>query len=179
MKLTTRIFAAVLALASFGNADVSPSPSLAPEDIGAFKWIVGATGGEGEVVILRHSRTRTNEGKEHKEIHDMVSYSPGKRHEGSFVAINPNYFNVDSIEEPNWHIAAFGGSGWCPGKYDGSESGDNYGMIRFRDKSGTIIKYEFTAIVMSYEEAKKHYADFPDKDSTGWKWGGTPIQAAP
>ena len=60
------------------SAEVTRSPSLAPEDLGAFKWVIGATGGEGEVVVLRRVRTRVIGDKNKVEIYDSVAYDPGK-----------------------------------------------------------------------------------------------------
>lgn len=98
------------------SAEVTESPSLAPEDIGAFKWVIGATGNAGEVVILRCSRTWTVGDTKHVDTHDIVSYNPGKRFEDSFVAIDPDYFNPYDKTEHKWHIKRFGGSGWLEGE---------------------------------------------------------------
>ncbi len=156
------------------HAEVKQAAALAPSDIGAFKWIVGATAGTGEVVILRYSRIWTAGDKKSVDTHDKVSYSPGKRVEGSFVAIDPNYFTPSHSSEPNWHIAAFGGSGWVQGKCSSSSIGNNFGSITFTNKSGDIYEYQFTAIVMSHEEALTIYDDLPDLSATGWRWGGSP-----
>jgi len=158
-------------------ADVKQSAHLSPQDIGAFKWIVGATAKEGEVVILRYSRTWTTpEGMKHIDTHDIVSYGSGKRDEGSFVAINPDYFNVGKEGDPTWHIQNFGGSCWCPGKYSGSSTGGERGSIKFTTSEGHVREYVFFALVMPYEEASKLYSNgLPKKSQSSWVWGGSPI----
>jgi hypothetical protein len=164
-----------LAFAVPAFADVNKAQTLAPSDFGAHKWIVGATGGEGEVVILRCIRTHVDGDKKWVDINDSVSYNPGKRHEGSFVAINPDYFNVEKKGEPNWNIATFTGNGWCPGRWTGSETGENSGRISFTDSKGCVTRYEFSAITLAYEDAAKLYNDFPAKSSSGgWEFAGSP-----
>lgn len=163
----------LLAFAINGLADVTSAPQLAPEDIGAYKWIISETGGDGEVVILRHIRTKTSGGDSQKETRDTVANAPGEKQEGTFVAINPTYFDPDHDGEPNWHIAAFGGSAWCLGEVAESETSDNYGKIRFEKEDGSSTEFEFMAIVMPYAEAKELYPDLPEA-TRNWKWSGSP-----
>tara|TARA_R110000850_G_scaffold157708_3_gene281770 strand:- start:698 stop:1327 length:630 start_codon:yes stop_codon:yes gene_type:complete len=173
MRPTIPLFALLIFSISV-SAEVTKSPSLAPEDIGAFKWVIGATGNAGEVVILRWSRTWTVGDTKHVNTHDMVSYDPGKRFEDSFVAIDPDHFNPYDKIEHKWHIKKFGGSGWIEGEYSGSSTGGNHGAIKFTNKKGQTYEYKFFAIVMSHQEAAGIYDGLPDDSTTGWKWGGEP-----
>jgi hypothetical protein len=171
---TPKIIALLIVLMTPASAEVKEAEALAPSDIGAFKWIVGATGDAGEVVILRWSRTWTVGKTKHVNTHDTVSYDPGKRHEGAFVAIDPDYFNPYDKVEHKWHIAPFGGSGWLEGEYSGSSTGDNFGTIKFTNKKGQTYEYRFSAIVVSHREAFGIYDGLPDDSTTGWKWAGEP-----
>jgi hypothetical protein len=136
-------------------------------DKGTYKWTVGATGDTREVVVLRWSRTWTVGDTKHISIHDTVSYNPGKRTEGSFVA------TLDKTKN-QWIIQPFGGSGLLDAEYTNSFFGGNSGKINFKNTKGHTYDYEFSAFAITYKEAVTIYDGLPSDDTTGWKWAGEP-----
>jgi hypothetical protein len=98
----------VLALAftvlcqSASAQQVKMAESLAPEDLGAFKWIFAETANENEVVVFRMTTVRERGGKLTTEHWDTVCYSPGKLQEHSAFFFDPTYFAFEEPPEPRW-----------------------------------------------------------------------------
>lgn len=155
----------VLMTTAFAEGEKPGDPARAGN--GAYKWTVGATGDAGEVVVLRFSRTWSVGETKHVRTHDTVSYNPGKKSEGAFVATYDK-----AIQQ--WRIRPFGGAGRLDAEYSGSSFEGNSGTIKFTNKSGQSYEYRFSAFVMSYQRAVSIYDGLPSDSETGWKWAGEP-----
>jgi hypothetical protein len=153
---------------------VEKASSIAPEDLGAYKWLLSATAQENQVVIFRVTTVRDWNNEVTTEIHDDVSYSPGKKKTGSAFFINPRYFDT-SVDEPKWNFQTLGGSGWIEGKFAECSSSDDKAEITFESKQWGKTKKIFQVFIKSYDEASKLYDGLPKiSPNVGWGWSGSP-----
>jgi len=162
--------------ACFGQK-VEVATSIAPEDLGAYKWILSGSARVDEVVIFRVTRIRGwPNGKVTKDIYDTVCYSPGEKETGTAFFFDPEYFNTSRNEEPKWHWKALGGTGWIEGKYAGhSSSGGDKAEINFESKSWGKTKIVFETLIKPYDEASRLYEELPQiSPDGGWRWAGSP-----
>ena len=174
MKYTFFLASLVLSQLCFGQK-VELSSTLAPEDLGAHKWIFSGTAQENQVVIFRVTTIREwPDGKVTTDIYDDVNYAPGEKQTGSAFFINPDYFKPTD-EDPKWHWRALGGTGWIEGKYNGHTYGDQKGEINFKSERWGKTKKIFETFIKSYKEAALLYEGLPAiPDNGGWGWAGSP-----
>ncbi len=177
MKISALAYAsAAFALALPMSAEVIESTTITPSDLGAHKFIVGATAKTGQLVILRMLVTTYRGNESSRQILDQVHYRPGKRCEGSVFAINPDFFKPREDRRETWHLMAFGGSNSVSGKWSGTFHDGDSVTLKFKGE-GALYDYRFSSIVMKYEEAAKLYDDLPklpSDENGGWVWGGEP-----
>lgn len=174
MKYTRTVAFLLLCQICFGQ-QVEKASSVAPEDLGAYKWILSGTAQEKQVVIFRVTTVRDWNNKETTEVYDDVRYSPGKKETGSAFFIDPGYFDSTKIEEPKWNFRAFGSSGWIDGKFAGCSSSDEKAEINFESKKWGKTKKIFEVFIKTYEEASMLYDNLPKiSPNIGWQWAGSP-----
>lgn len=158
----------------FGQ-QVELATSIAPEDLGAYKWRLSGTAQENEVVIFRVTTVRDWNGKVTTEINDTVCYAPGKKETGTAFFIDPDYFNTTRLGEPKWVWSVFGGSGWIEGKYAGHSYSEKKATISFKSKKWGKTQKILEVFVKPYEDAKLLYVKLPPISlSRSWSWAGSP-----
>lgn len=158
----------------FGQ-QVEKASSIAPEDIGAYKWILSGTAQENQVVIFRMATVREWNNKETTEIYDTVCYSPGKKETGTAFFMDSAYFDGVGIDEPKWNFTVLGSTGSIHGKFAGASHSDDKAEITFESKKWGKTTKTFEVLIKSYTEALELYEDLPKLSSnSGWKWSGEP-----
>jgi len=174
MKYNHIIASILLCQISFGQ-QVEQASSIAPEDLGAYKWILSGTAQENHVVIFRVTTKRDWNNKFTTEIADTVCYSPGKKETRTAFFIDPAYFSSTGIEEPMWNFRALGSTGTIEGKFTGCSSSQDKAEINFESVKRGKTKKIFEVFIKTYEEASILYAGLPQiSPSAGWHWGGSP-----
>lgn len=159
----------------FGQ-QVEIATSIAPEDLGAYKWILSGTAEENNVVIFRVTTVRDwPDGKVTTEHYDTVRYSPGNKQTGSAFFIDPLYFDSTRSTEPKWHFRALGSTGWIEGEYAGHSYNGDKAEINFKSEKWGKTKKIFETYIKSYDEASLLYGDLPPiSPNSGWEWAGSP-----
>ena len=153
---------------------VEKAKSIAPEDLGAYKWKLSGTAGDNQVVIFRMSTVKDWDNKVFTKIQDTVYYSPGKKTTESAFFIDPKYFE-QNVSEPEWSFKALGSSGNIKGKFAGCSSSDDRTEINFESKKWGKTKKVFQVFIKSYEEASVLYDGLPKIiPNVGWQWSGSP-----
>ncbi|MGJ8649913.1 MAG: hypothetical protein ACSHX4_06110 [Opitutaceae bacterium] len=172
MKHLPLIACLLLAPVCFGQK-VELATSIAPEDLGAYKWTLSGTAEENNVVIFRLTTIREwPNGKVTTNIHDTVEYTPGKKQTVTAFFYDPHYFE-NRDKEPTWHFRAIGETGSIEGKYAGHSYGDGKNEIHFNSVRWGKTTKAFETFIMSHEAATLLHPDLPPiPENGGWAWAG-------
>jgi hypothetical protein len=148
---------------------VSKADHLAPEDLGAYKWILSGTASTNEVVVFRRTRTTTHgDTVIQRDVLDCVHrcHIPDTRVEEAVLYYDANFFK-DTIEE-RWRFKGLGAVGGVSGDIQRCSSD---GRIAFKDgiSKGTLQTIVYEVLIMSYSEAKQIHPDLPPiEPNKGW-----------
>ena len=173
MKIT-HVVAFILLGQPCSGQKVEKAGSVAPEDLGAYKWILSGTAQEDKVVIFRVSTMKDWNDKVITDIRDSVNYAPGKKQTGSAFFIDPKYFEP-KVDEPQWYYQALGSSGWIEGNFEECSFNDDRAEISFKSRKRGKTTKIFEVFIKSYEEASLIYEGLPKMTpGVGWSWSGSP-----
>jgi len=154
---------------------IEQADHIAPEDIGAYKWTLKATGGSQEVVVFRITTTKDRNEKVVVDVYDTVRYFPNKEQSATVFIFDPSYGTLTDSPEKDWYFRALGSNGWISGKYVSSSTRPTEAKIKFSSKKTGSTEKKFEVFVLTYAEAKEIHPELPEMTSGGgWGWAGYP-----
>lgn len=169
------IVASILLCQACCGQQIEKASSIAPEDLGAHKWILSGTALENQVVIFRQSTVKDWDNRVMTDIKDTVCYSHGGKETFSVFFIDPKYFDTTRVDEPKWYLQALGSTDWIEGRFERFITSDKMLEITFASKKLGKTTKKYQVFIKSYEEASMLYDGLPKiNPDIGWRWSGSP-----